>query len=74
MKRVRIRSSDELINMSSDELMEYLRDYDGIVKQNDRIEVIHLKHGIKVLYYHKNENKPYKIQVYMKKANNYSLE
>lgn len=68
MKRVRIRSSDELINMSRDELMEYLRDYDGIVKQNDRIEVIHLKHGIKVLYYHKNENRPYKIQVYMKKA------
>ncbi|MEO9365972.1 MULTISPECIES: hypothetical protein [Candidatus Nitrosocaldus] len=68
MKRVRIRSSDELINMSRDELMEYLRDYDGIVKQNDRIEVIHLKHGIKVLYYHKNENRPYKTQVYMKKA------
>ncbi len=66
MKRIWIRSSDELINMSSDELLNYVRDYDSIVKEDDSIEVVHFKHGIKVLYYHKNERRPYKVQVYIK--------
>jgi hypothetical protein len=68
MKFIKLRSTDELLNMSTDELIEYMKDYDSVVKANDSIKIVHFDHGVKILYYHRNESKPYKVQVYLNKS------
>ncbi len=67
MRFVKLRSIDELLSMNTDELIEYMKDYDKVVKANDGIKIIHFDYGIKILYYHRNESKPYRIQVYLNK-------
>ncbi len=68
MRFIKLRSTDDLLSMSTDELIEYMKDYDKVVKANDSIEIVHFDYGVKILYYHKNENKPYRVQVYLNKS------
>lgn len=67
MRFVKLRSIDELLNMSTTELIEYMKDYDKVVKADDSIKIIHFDYGIKILYYYRNKSKPYRIQVYLNK-------
>jgi len=59
--------------MSKDELFEYLKEYEESVKPTDSIEVVPFEHGTKILYYHKNEKKPYKTQVYLNRIDDLDL-
>ena len=68
--KVPIKSMDEIMKMRKDELFNYLKEYDGLVKSTDSIEVVQFEHGTKILYYHRNQKKPYKTQVYLKKIDN----
>ena len=65
--KVPIKSMDEIMKMRKDELFNYLEEYDGLVKPTDSIEVVQFEHGVKILYYHRNQKKPYKTQVYLNK-------
>ena len=67
------KSLDELLKMSKDELFEYLKQYEESVKPTDSIEVVPFKHGTKILYYHRNEKKPYKTQVYLNRIDDLDL-
>jgi len=58
------------MKMKKDEFFNYLKEYDSLVKPTDSIEVVPFEHGIKVLYYHRNQKKPYKTQVYLNKMDN----
>jgi hypothetical protein len=53
--------------MNKEELFEYLKEYESSVKPTDSIEVVPFEHGTKIVYYHKNQRKPYKTQVYLSK-------
>jgi hypothetical protein len=59
--------------MNKEELLEYLKEYNGSIRSTDTIEVIPFEYGIKILYYHKNQNKPYKTRVYLSKIENSEL-
>jgi len=61
---------DEIMKMKKDEFFNYLKEYDSLVKPTDSIEVVPFEHGIKELYYHRNQKKPYKTQVYLNKMDN----
>jgi len=67
------KSLEELLKMSKDELFEYLKEYEESVKPTDSIEVVPFKHGTKILYYHRNEKKPYKTQVYLNRIDDLDL-
>lgn len=69
----RIKSTDELLKMSKQELFEYLNQYDDAVRPTDSIEVVPFEHGTKILYYHKKEKKPYKTQVFLNKVDEEDL-
>lgn len=65
--KVPIKPMDEIMKMKKDELFNYLKEYDSLVKPTDSIEVVQFEHGVKIFYYHRNQKKPYKTQVYLNK-------
>jgi hypothetical protein len=69
----KIKSTDELVKLNKEELFEYLKEYESSVKPTDSIEVVPFEHGTKIVYYHKNQRKPYKTQVYLTKIDNSDL-
>jgi hypothetical protein len=58
---------DELLKMNKEELFDYLKEYDSLVKPTDSIDVVPFEHGVKVIFYHKNQKKPYRTKVYLNK-------
>jgi hypothetical protein len=69
----KIKSMDELVKLNKEELFEYLKEYESSVKPTDSIEVVPFEHGTKIVYYHKNQRKPYKTQVYLSKIEDSDL-
>lgn len=73
LKVPKIKSTDELIKMNKEELFDYLKEYESSVKPTDSIEVVPFEHGTKIIYYHRNQKKPYKTQVYLNKVEDKDL-
>ena len=67
------KSPDELLSMSKDELYKYLRESEVSAKDTDHFEIIPVKNGTKILYYHLNEKKPYKTRVYLNRVDENEL-
>ncbi len=65
LKVPKFKSMDELLKMNKEELFEYLKQYDSSVRPTDSVEVVPFEHGTKIKYYHKNERKPYRTQVFL---------
>jgi hypothetical protein len=61
----KIKSLEEILRMNKEQLFEYLKESESSVQATDSIEVVPFEHGTKILYYHKNQNKPYKTRVYL---------
>jgi hypothetical protein len=59
--------------MNKEELLEYLKQSEKSMQPSDSIEVVPFEHGTKVLYYHKNQTKPYKTRVYLAKVEDNDL-
>jgi len=55
----------EILKMPEKELYEYLREADNTLNPMDVIKIASFEHGIKVFYYHKSQEKPYKTRVYL---------
>ena len=51
--------------MTKEELYQYLRQEDSSIQSTDKIEMKPFEHGIKIFYYHKDSEKPYKTRVYL---------
>ena len=64
---------DEIMKMSQEELYQYLRQEDSSIQSTDRIEMKPFEHGIKVFYFHKDSEKPYKTKVYLNPEESESL-
>ena len=67
------KSTDELLKMSKEDLVQYLRDSEVSVLDSDVISIMHVEHGTKILYFHENETKPYKTRVYLNKTDESEL-
>ena len=73
MRVPKIKPLDEILRMNKKELFEYLKESEISMQPTDSIEVVPFEHGTKILYYHKNKNKPYKTRVYLTKIENTDL-
>ena len=67
------KSTDELLKMSKEDLVQYLRDSEVSVLDSDVISIMHVEHGTTILYFHENETKPYKTRVYLNKTDESEL-
>jgi len=67
--KVNRKSIHEILKMSERELLWYLRETDNTLGPTDFTRIIRFEHGIKVHYYHKNQEKPFKTRVYLKIEN-----
>ena len=64
----------EIMKMSKEELYQYFRQEDNSVLSTDKIEMKPFEHGIKIFYFHKDSEKPYKTRVYLNPDESESLK
>jgi hypothetical protein len=64
----------EILKMSKEELYQYLRQEDSTIQPTDKIEMKPFEHGIKIFYFHKDYDKPYKTRVYLNPDESESLK
>lgn len=64
----------EIMRMSKEELYQYLRQEDSAIQSTDKIEMKPFEHGIKIFYFHKDSEKPYKTRVYLNPDESESLK
>jgi len=71
MARKRI---SEIVKMSKEELYQYLRQEDSSLQSSDKIEMKPFEHGLKIFYFHKDSEKPYKTRVFLNPEESESLK
>ena len=64
----------EILKMNEEELYQYLRQEDGSIQSTDKIEMKPFEHGIKIFYFHKDSEKPYKTRVFLNPDESESLK
>lgn len=64
----------EIMKMNKEELYQYLRQEDSAIQSTDKIEMKPFEHGIKIFYFHKDSDKPYKTRVYLNPDESESLK
>jgi len=57
---------DEILAMSQNELVQYLKDTDKSLQPGDSVNVSPFEHGIKAMYFHRDSPKPFKTRVFLK--------
>ncbi|WP_101477686.1 hypothetical protein [Candidatus Nitrosotalea bavarica] len=64
----------EILKMNEEELYQYLRQEDSSIQSTDKIEMKPFEHGIKIFYFHKDSEKPYKTRVFLNPEESESLK
>lgn len=64
----------EIMKMGKEELYQYLRQEDNTIQSTDKIEMKPFELGIKIFYFHKDSEKPYKTKVYLNPEESESLK
>jgi hypothetical protein len=64
----------EIMKMTKEELYQYLRLENNSIQSTDKIEMKPFEHGIKIFYFHKDSEKPYKTRVYLNPDESESLK
>lgn len=62
------------MKMSKEELYQYLRQENSSILSTDNIEMRPFEHGIKIFYFHKDSDRPYKTRVYLNPNESDSLK
>ncbi|MGI0074578.1 MAG: hypothetical protein ACREA5_01405 [Nitrosotalea sp.] len=65
---------NEIMKMNKEELYQYLRQEDSTIQSTDKIEMKPFEHGMKIFYFHKDSEKPYKTKVYLNPEESESLK
>jgi hypothetical protein len=65
---------NEVLKMSKEELYQYLRQEDSTIQSTDKIEMKPFEHGLKIFYFHKDSEKPYKTRVFLNPDESESLK
>ena len=65
---------NEILKMSKEELYQYLRQEDNSIQSTDKIEMKPFEHGIKIFYFHKDSEKPFKTRVFLNPDESESLK
>ena len=64
----------EILKMNKEELYQYLRQEDSSIQSADKIEMKPFEHGLKIFYFHKDSEKPYKTRVFLNPDESESLK
>ncbi len=64
----------EILKMDEEELYQYLRQEDISIQLSDKIEIKPFEHGIKIFYFHKDSEKPFKTRVFLNPEESESLK
>ena len=64
----------EIMKMGEEELFDYIRQEDSSIQSTDKIEMKPFEHGIKIFYFHKDAEKPYKTRVFLNPEESESLK
>ncbi|MFZ0184485.1 MAG: hypothetical protein WBV92_01200 [Nitrosotalea sp.] len=64
----------EILKMDEEELYQYLRQEDSSIQLSDKIEIKPFEHGIKIFYFHKDSEKPFKTRVFLNPEESESLK
>ena len=67
LRVTKIKPLDELLKMSKEELFQYLKESEISMQSTDSVQIVPFEHGTKILYYHKDQAKPYKTRAYLNK-------
>ena len=59
------KTINEIMKMSKEELYQHFRQEDESIQSTDIIDMKPFEHGIKIFYFHKDSEKPYKTRVYL---------
>ena len=59
------KTINEIIKMNKEELYQHFRQEDESIQSTDVIDMKPFEHGIKIFYFHKGSEKPYKTRVYL---------
>ena len=73
LRGTKIKPLDEILKMSKEELFEYLKESESSMQSTDSIEIVPFEHGTKILFYHKDQTKPYKTRAYLNKVEDSDL-
>ncbi|MGI0026531.1 MAG: hypothetical protein ACREAD_01640 [Nitrosopumilaceae archaeon] len=73
MRVTKIKPLDELLKMSKEELFQYLKESESSMQATDSVQIVPFEHGTKILYYHKDQTKPYKTRAYLNKVEDSEL-
>jgi hypothetical protein len=68
------KTISEILKMSQEELYQYLRQEDSSIQSTDKIEMKPFEHGLKILYFHKDSEKPFKTRVFLNPEESESLK
>ena len=68
------KTISEIMKMSKEELYQHFRQEDESIQSTDRIDMKPFEHGIKIFYFHKDSEKPYKTRVYLNPEESESLK
>jgi hypothetical protein len=69
----KIKPLEEILRMDKEQLLKYLMESETSVLPTDSIAVVPFRHGTKILFYHKNKGRPYKIRVYLTRIEDVEL-
>ena len=67
LRGTKIKPLDELLKMSKEELLQYLKESESSMLSTDSVQIVPFEHGTKILYFHKDQMKPYKTRAYLNK-------
>ena len=73
MRVTKIKPLEEILRMSKEELLQYLKESESSMQSTDSIEIVPFEHGTKILYFHKGQTKPYKTRAYLNKVEDSDL-
>ena len=68
------KSISEIMKMSKEELYQHFRQEDETFQPTDTLDMKPFEHGIKIFYFHKDSEKPYKTRVYLNPEESESLK
>ena len=68
------KTINDIMKMSKEELYQHFRQEDQSIQSTDVIDMKPFEHGIKIFYFHKDSEKPYKTRVYLNPEESESLK
>jgi hypothetical protein len=65
LRSPKIKPLEEILKMNREQLLQYLKESEISMQPSDSVKFVPLPNATKVLFFHKDQSKPYKTRVYL---------